>query len=111
MKNGSAAALAAALVLAAGPFAAQAGDAKAGATKAYTCLGCHGIPKYNNAYPTYRVPLLGGQHPEYIVAALNGYKSGERKHPTMAAQASGLSETDIADIAAYFAAQTPAARH
>lgn len=79
------------------------GDAAAGRLKAYTCLGCHGIENYNNAYPTYRVPKLGGQHPEYIVAALKEYKSGERSHPTMRAQASSLSDQDIADIAAYFA--------
>lgn len=97
------AALAALALLALPVVASAAGDAKAGANKAYTCLGCHGIPNYNNSYPNYRVPRLGGQHPEYIVSALKAYKTGERSHPTMAAQASGLSDTDIADIAAYFA--------
>lgn len=80
------------------------GNAAAGKTKFYTCVGCHGIPNYNNAYPAYRVPKLGGQHPEYIAAALNEYKSGDRSHPTMHAQASTLSDQDIADIAAYLAA-------
>jgi cytochrome c553 len=47
------------------------------------------------------VPKLGGQHPEYIIAALQAYKKGERKHPTMTAQASSLSDQDMADIAAY----------
>lgn len=107
MKTG---ALAAALVLAASPFTVQAADAKAGASKAYTCLGCHGVPFYNNAYPNYRVPLLGGQHPEYVIASLKAYKSGERVHPTMNAQAAGLSEADMADIAAYFAAQKAPAK-
>jgi cytochrome c553 len=77
------------------------GNAVDGKTKAYTCFGCHGIPNYNSVYPTYRVPKLGGQHPEYIVAALQEYKKGARPHPTMHAQASSMSDQDMADIAAY----------
>ena len=80
-----------------------AGDPAAGKTKASPCMGCHGIPGYFNVYPTYRVPRVGGQHPEYIVYALQAYKSGERTHKTMRAQAASLSEQDMADIAAYFA--------
>ena len=38
----------------------------------YTCLGCHGVPGYKNAYPNYSVPELRGQHPEYLVARLAG---------------------------------------
>jgi cytochrome c553 len=49
------------------------------------------------------VPKLGGQHPDYIIAALKAYKAGERDHPTMQAQASTLSDQDMADVAAYFA--------
>ncbi|MGH1537991.1 MAG: c-type cytochrome [Gammaproteobacteria bacterium] len=79
-----------------------AGNPEQGKVKAETCLGCHGVPSYTNVYPTYHVPRLGGQHAEYIVAALKGYQSGERSHGTMQAQASGLSEADMADIAAYF---------
>jgi len=78
------------------------GNAEAGKLKAYTCYGCHGIPNYNNAYPSYHVPKLAGQHPEYLAAALQEYKKGERKHPTMSAQAKSLSDQDIEDIAAYF---------
>lgn len=77
------------------------GDPAAGRQKFYTCVGCHGIPNYNNAYPAYRVPKLGGQNAEYIANALKEYKSGERSHQTMHAQASSLSDQDIADIAAY----------
>lgn len=80
-----------------------AGDAERGAVRGETCLGCHGIASYTNVYPTYRVPKLGGQHAEYISASLKGYRSGERSHPTMNAQAAGLSDQDIEDIAAYFA--------
>ena len=86
------------------PQAYAAGDAERGEVLADTCLGCHGIPGYRNAYPSYRVPKLGGQHQEYLVIALNGYKSGQRQHLTMQAQMASLSDQDIADLAAYFAA-------
>jgi cytochrome c553 len=79
------------------------GDAKRGKAISYTCLGCHGIEGYKNAYPMYTVPKLEGQHPEYLAAALQEYRSGDRSHITMHAQASTLSDQDIADIAAYFA--------
>ena len=79
------------------------GNAKHGKAISYTCLGCHGIEGYKNAYPMYSVPKLEGQHPEYLIAALQEYRSGDRAHTTMHAQASTLSDQDIADIAAYFA--------
>jgi cytochrome c553 len=79
------------------------GDPKRGKAISYTCLGCHGIESYKNAYPMYSVPRLKGQHPEYLAAALHGYRDGDRSHLTMHAQASTLSDQDIADIAAYFA--------
>jgi cytochrome c553 len=80
-----------------------AGDPAKGTLKAKTCLGCHGVTGYRNAYPAYRVPKLGGQHPEYIVSALKDYASGARQHPTMQVQAESLSEQDMQDIAAFFA--------
>jgi cytochrome c553 len=89
-----------ALALVATPAFAK-GDAAKGRQLAYTCTGCHGIVEYKNAYPSYRVPKIGGQNEAYIVAALTGYKKGERNHPTMKAQASSFTEQDIADIAAY----------
>ena len=67
-----------------------------------TCLGCHGVVSYNNIYPTYKVPKLGNQHKDYLVAALKAYRSGERSHPTMRAHASNLSDSDIVKIAEYF---------
>lgn len=70
---------------------------------ANTCLGCHGIPSYKNAYPTYSVPKLAGQHPQYLANALKAYKSGERGHATMNAQAVALSDRDIAEVAAHLA--------
>jgi len=82
-----------------------AGDYNAGKIKAYTCTGCHGIVEYKNTYPTYNVPRIGGQNKEYLVIALQGFKSGERDHKTMNLQAEALSEQDIEDIAVYLAAQ------
>lgn len=83
---------------------AAGGNAEAGKIKAFTCMGCHGIPSYYNTYPSYHVPKLGGQHAEYLVAALQAYKAGQRPHKTMQAQAQTLSEQDMQDIAAWFAA-------
>jgi cytochrome c553 len=82
---------------------AVAGDAKRGQVLAYTCNGCHAIPNYKNVYPTYSVPKLRGQRPEYLVAALKAYKSGERSHGTMHSQAASMNEQDMADIAVYLA--------
>lgn len=83
--------------------ALAAGDPDAGRIKANTCMGCHGIPNYTNAYPTYRVPKIGGQSEAMIVAALKAYKTGERPHATMQAQSANLGDQDMADIAAYLA--------
>jgi cytochrome c553 len=96
-----------ALLLAAG-FAAQAqgevkGDVQRAKDKIGLCIGCHGIPDYRTAYPeVYRVPMIAGQGPAYIVKALEAYKSGERNHPSMRAIARGLSAQDMADIAVYY---------
>jgi cytochrome c553 len=87
----------------------SAGDAKRGKALSYTCLGCHGIDGYKNAYPMYSVPKLEGQHPEYLAAALKGYRDGDRAHLTMHSQASTLSDQDILDIASYFAGKPLAA--
>lgn len=97
-----------AAVLAA-PIAAQAqqapfqGDAAKGQALAYTCNGCHAIPNYKNVYPTYSVPKLRGQRPEYLVAALKAYRSGERSHGTMHSQAASMSDEDMANVSAFLA--------
>jgi len=78
-------------------------DLAAGKEIAYSCLGCHGIEGYRNAYPSYRVPKLGGQKAAYLVAAMNGYRDGKREHSTMQAQAASLTDGDIANVAAYLA--------
>lgn len=96
--------IAALFVLAGASFPALAdGDAVRGKTLGYTCLGCHGVDGYRNAYPSYRVPKLGGQKAAYLVVALQGYRAGMRAHPTMAAQAESLTDQEIDDIAAYLA--------
>jgi cytochrome c553 len=91
------------VALGAGGAAYAAGDAGRGKELSYTCLGCHGIENYKNVYPTYSVPELVGQHPEYLIAALKEYRAGERSHATMHQQAASLSDQDIEDIAVYFA--------
>ncbi|HET7922623.1 MAG TPA: cytochrome c [Gammaproteobacteria bacterium] len=102
MRSRSFAMILACAAAAASLAANAAGDPAKGKIESTTCLGCHGIENYVNVYPTYRVPKLAGQHAAYIVQALKEYKSGERDHKTMHAQASSLSEQQMEDIAAYF---------
>lgn len=97
------------LVSAAVPALAQqpapVGDPKEAQKKIAMCEGCHGIPGYRTAYPdVYHVPKLGGQSTVYLTNALNAYKSGQRKHPSMRGIAASLSDKDIADLAAYYSA-------
>jgi len=91
------------LALVAAASASADGDAAAGRQKSSMCEGCHGIPGYKTAFPAvYHVPKLGGQHPGYIVKALQDYKALARSHPTMRAIAAGLTDQDMADLAAYY---------
>lgn len=79
------------------------GDAKAGESKNAMCIGCHGITGYQASFPeVYKVPMISGQSAQYIASALNGYKKGDRKHPTMRGIAEALTDQDIADLAAYY---------
>jgi cytochrome c553 len=90
-------------------FAAAAdvvGNPKAADQKVAMCIGCHGIPGYKATFPeVYQVPMIGGQSAKYIEAALRAYQKGERKNPSMRGIATGLSDQDIADVAAYYAQQ------
>ncbi|HTE15991.1 MAG TPA: cytochrome c [Burkholderiales bacterium] len=100
-------AMAMAMAMLSAPAAAQTpvGDAAAGAKKTSMCIGCHGIAGYKTAFPeVYSVPKIGGQHPAYMVKALQAYKSGERTHPSMRGIAATLSDKDMADLAAYYGA-------
>lgn len=94
------------LALAGAAPAAVAQDAKAGREKAAMCIGCHGIPGYQASFPeVYRVPMIAGQNARYIVSALNAYKKGDRKHPSMRGLAGSLSDQDMADLAAFYEQQ------
>jgi cytochrome c553 len=96
------------LLLAAASVAPAAeGDPAAGKKKTSMCAGCHGIGGYKTVFPeVYHVPKLGGQHAAYLVKALQEYKAGNRSHPTMRAIAAGLSDKDMADLAAYYASES-----
>ena len=79
------------------------GDAKAGQAINAMCIGCHGIKGYQASFPeVYKVPMISGQNAKYIVSALNAYKKGERKHPTMRGVAEALTDQNIVDLAAYY---------
>jgi cytochrome c553 len=91
--------LLAALALAAG--AAQAAEKPA---KLVVCAACHGENGVA-LQPIY--PNLAGQQDSYIEHALHAYQSGERKNPIMGAQAAGLSDEDIKQLAAWFSQEPP----
>jgi len=80
------------------------GSAEAGAGKAALCAACHG-PGGNSSNPEW--PKLAGQHSAYIYDQLKVLKSKARPSPVMNAQAANLSDQDMRDLAAYFAAQKP----
>lgn len=110
-------ALAVSLVTAAAHSQDIKGDVKAGEAKNAMCIGCHGIKGYQASFPeVYKVPMISGQSGKYIAAALQAYKKGDRKHPTMRGIAESLNDQDIADLSAYYeqhgvtAAAAPAAR-
>ena len=87
------------------------GNAEQGAKKVSLCAGCHSIPGYRSSVPEiYTVPMIGGQSAGYIVSALQDYKKGERKHPTMRSISGSLSEQDMADLAAYYSVQTASSK-
>lgn len=84
------------------------GNVAAGARKNAMCIGCHGIAGYHASFPNvYRVPKISGQNAAYIVSALTAYKTGARQHPTMRGVADGLSDQDMADLAAYYSTSAP----
>lgn len=79
---------------------ALAADVAAGEKKAAVCFACHG--KDGHA-PMKNYPNLAGQNPEYLVAAMKGYREGTRADPVMAPMAKALTDADMENIAAYFA--------
>jgi len=83
---------------------AQEGSVEAGRAKSATCAACHGADG-NSVTPDW--PMLAGQHASYIVRQLKAFKNGERTDVTMKPFADLLSDQDMLDVAAYFAAQKP----
>lgn len=82
-----------------------AGDAEAGEAKAAPCAACHGQGGGKPIAGNY--PKLAGQGEAYLVKQLKDYKSGARDNAIMAGQVANLSEQDMEDLGAYFAAQEP----
>jgi len=84
-----------------------AADVAAGKAKSATCVACHGsngismIPMY---------PNLAGQKEQYLVLQLKAFRDGERKNMVMAPMAAGLSDTDIANLSAYFSSLDPSGK-
>jgi cytochrome c553 len=88
---------------------APAAQNGAGDSRVAMCIGCHSIPGYQASFPqVYKVPMISGQGQKYLEAALQAYKKGDRKHPTMHGVAASLGEQDIAFVATHYAQQTPA---
>ena len=80
--------------------AATAADLDAGKAKAAVCAACHGANGIS-VIPDY--PNLAGQKVKYLQSAIKAYRDGERKNPVMSPMAAGLTDTDVENIAAYFA--------
>lgn len=83
---------------------AIAGNVESGRTKSTACLACHG--EDGNGTGDGQFPRLAGQYADYLVKALKDYRSGARKNDIMAGFAGTLSDADIADLAAFYAAQS-----
>jgi cytochrome c553 len=91
-----------------GPGAGGAADLEAGRRKAEVCVPCHGTDG-NSTNPN--IPSLAGQPPLYTYYQLLMFREGQRVDPQMSPMAVGLSDTDMQDMAAYFAAQPSAPPH
>jgi cytochrome c553 len=99
-----------AIVCAAGGLLSQpllAADIAAGKAKTATCSGCHGINGIS-MIPMY--PNLAGQKEQYLVLQMKAFRDGKRKNMTMSPMAAGLSDSDIANISAYYASLNPAGK-
>ncbi len=89
------------LVLAANVHAADAG---AGKTKASGCSGCHGL---NGVSGNALYPNLAGQKEAYLAKAIKDYRDGRRKDAMMEGMVKGMSDADVADLAAHYAGLKP----
>jgi len=80
----------------------ETGSAEAGQAKTATCVACHGVDG-NSVNPEW--PSIAGQHAEYIVKQLKAFKGGTRMNVLMSPMAAALTDQDMLDLAAYYAAQ------
>lgn len=80
----------------------MAGDVAAGKAKSAICAGCHG-PAGHSVNPLW--PNLAGQKEQYLAKQIKAFRDGTRQDPMMAPMVAALSDDDIANLAAYFAAQ------
>lgn len=99
MKRPIFSALVAVVLVSASSIAIAGGDVAAGKAKAMTCAGCHGA---NGISPVPNYPNLAGQKSAYTAKQMKAFKDGSRKDPMMSAMAKPLSDTDIANLAAYY---------
>lgn len=84
------------------PAAAHAeGDPAAGKKKSMSCAACHGA---NGMAVLPNAGNLAGQPVQYLKKALHDFKTGARKQENMSVVAQALSDQDIEDLAAYYAA-------
>ncbi|WP_319381254.1 cytochrome c [Thiomicrorhabdus sp.] len=90
--------------LSAGVMFSASFGAQAAPAKAATCVGCHGADG-NSVVPNF--PKLAGQHASYLEKQLKDFRDGFRKDATMAAFAKGLTDAEIKELSAFYAAQAP----
>jgi cytochrome c553 len=79
---------------------AMAGDAAAGKIRAASCGACHGA---NGISSNDLWPNLAGQKEGYLVSQITAFRDGGRQNPMMSPMATGLTDADIANLAAYYA--------
>ena len=82
--------------------AQAAGDIDAGKAKSAPCAACHGV---DGNSPSSAFPILAGQYQDYLLRALEDYKTGKRKNAIMAGFAATLTEQDREDLAAFYSRQ------
>ncbi len=93
--------LVAALALLASAPALAAGNIAAGRQKALQCQTCHGLDGLSKMPES---PNIAGNPEQYLVRQLNAFRKGERKNDMMSIVVQQLSDQDVADLAAYYAA-------
>lgn len=91
------------LLAVAATCAFAAGDPERGLQKSQVCQACHGQDGTGMGDPQY--PIIAGQYADYLAYAMRSYKTGERTNVVMQGFMQTLSDEDIDDLAAYYAAQ------